>query len=103
MASKIIEVNKINVFYGENHVLKDVTISFSDSEVTAIMGPSGCGKSTLIRCLKPDARNQSGSANRGRYSVAGRIDLFGQSFDPAPKNRNGVSKTQSVSNDEYLR
>jgi phosphate transport system ATP-binding protein len=41
----------VNLAYGENHVLHDVTMDMDDRRVTALIGPSGCGKSTLLRCL----------------------------------------------------
>lgn len=48
---KIIEVNKINVHYGDNHVIKNLDISMDEHSVTALIGPSGCGKSTFLRLL----------------------------------------------------
>jgi phosphate transport system ATP-binding protein len=41
----------LNLWFGTNHVLKDVSLDIPPNAVTAIMGPSGCGKSTLLRCL----------------------------------------------------
>ncbi len=41
----------INVFYGTNHVIKDVSLSIHPNTVTAFIGPSGCGKSTFLRLL----------------------------------------------------
>jgi phosphate transport system ATP-binding protein len=41
----------VNLSYGENHVLHDITMDMDDRRVTALIGPSGCGKSTLLRCL----------------------------------------------------
>lgn len=40
-----------NLWYGENHALKDVSLQIRKNEVTAIIGPSGCGKSTYIKTL----------------------------------------------------
>jgi phosphate transport system ATP-binding protein len=48
---KLIEVEEVNVYYGENHVLKDITLSIKENTVTAFIGPSGCGKSTFLRTL----------------------------------------------------
>jgi len=42
---------KVNLSYGDNHVLHDVTMDMEGRRVTALIGPSGCGKSTLLRCL----------------------------------------------------
>ena len=41
----------LNFYYGENHALKNVTMSLFEGQVTAFIGPSGCGKSTLLRVL----------------------------------------------------
>jgi phosphate transport system ATP-binding protein len=46
-----VQTEKLNAWFGNNHVLKDISIGFLENDVTAIIGPSGCGKSTLIRCL----------------------------------------------------
>ncbi|MEM6578585.1 MAG: phosphate ABC transporter ATP-binding protein PstB [Pseudomonadota bacterium] len=41
----------VQVFYGDNHAIKDVDVELEDKTVTAFIGPSGCGKSTFLRCL----------------------------------------------------
>jgi phosphate transport system ATP-binding protein len=46
-----IAARTVNVFYGEKHALKDVTIDIYRRQVTAFIGPSGCGKSTFLRCF----------------------------------------------------
>ena len=46
-----IEVEHLNLHYGTFQALKDVSMSFAEREITALIGPSGCGKSTLLRCL----------------------------------------------------
>ena len=40
-----------NVYYGEKHALKGVSIDIPDKAVTSFIGPSGCGKSTFLRCI----------------------------------------------------
>ena len=47
----IMNVEDCNVYYGDVHALKNVTMEIGKSEVLALIGPSGCGKSTFIRCL----------------------------------------------------
>lgn len=42
-------VKDLNVFYGNNHVLKNINIVIPDKKITAIIGPSGCGKTTLLK------------------------------------------------------
>lgn len=46
-----IEIKNLNVWFGSNHVLKDVSFKIRENTVTAIMGPSGSGKTTLIRAI----------------------------------------------------
>ena len=46
-----ISVRDLNVYYGDNHVLKNVNLDIPDKKITAIIGPSGCGKTTLLRCF----------------------------------------------------
>jgi phosphate transport system ATP-binding protein len=46
-----ITCRSVNLAYGDNHVLHDVTMDIEDRRVTALIGPSGCGKSTLLRCF----------------------------------------------------
>jgi phosphate transport system ATP-binding protein len=42
---------EVNVYYGDNHAIKNVSIDVGKNEVLAMIGPSGCGKSTFLRCL----------------------------------------------------
>lgn len=44
-------VSHLDLFYGDHHALKDVSIDIKDRAITSFIGPSGCGKSTLLRCL----------------------------------------------------
>ena len=46
-----ISAKDVQVFYGDNHAIKDVTVEIDDKTVTAFIGPSGCGKSTFLRCI----------------------------------------------------
>jgi phosphate transport system ATP-binding protein len=41
----------VNVYYGDNHAIKDVSLDIGRNQVIAMIGPSGCGKSTFLRCL----------------------------------------------------
>ena len=51
MVREKIVVKDLNLWFGENHVLKGINISIPEKAVTAVMGPSGCGKSSFLRCL----------------------------------------------------
>ena len=46
-----IDVEGLDLFYGDHHALKDVNIKIRDKQITSFIGPSGCGKSTLLRCF----------------------------------------------------
>ena len=46
-----ITVRDLNLYYGENHALKDVYMNIRENCVTAFIGPSGCGKSTFLKTL----------------------------------------------------
>lgn len=46
-----LKAKKVDVFYGENHVIKGVNMDVLPNTVTAFIGPSGCGKSTFLRLL----------------------------------------------------
>lgn len=47
----IIETKDLNLYYGENHALKNINIKINEKAITALIGPSGCGKSTFLRTL----------------------------------------------------
>ncbi len=46
-----ISARNVDVFYGDTHAIKDVSVDIADKTVTSFIGPSGCGKSTFLRCL----------------------------------------------------
>ena len=46
-----ISVRNLNLYYGENHALKDINMDIKKNAVTALIGPSGCGKSTFLKSL----------------------------------------------------
>ncbi len=62
----IIEMDKVNKWFGALHVLRDITLSIAEGERVVICGPSGSGKSTLIRCI-----NRLESHQEGRIIVDG--------------------------------
>lgn len=70
-----IRVENLNVYYGENRVLKDVTVAIPDRKITAIIGPSGCGKTTLLRCFNRLVDTVDGIRVTGRVLVDG-DDIF---------------------------
>ncbi|MBS3816621.1 MAG: phosphate ABC transporter ATP-binding protein [Candidatus Thermoplasmatota archaeon] len=46
-----ISIKNLDVYYGDNHAIKDVSLDISPYKITAFIGPSGCGKSTILRAI----------------------------------------------------
>ena len=61
MSENIIEIKKLNKWYGDFHVLKDINLNVKKGEIIVVCGPSGSGKSTLIRCINRLEEFQEGS------------------------------------------
>lgn len=47
----MIQMESVNKYFGDHHVLKDINLNIKEGEKVVIIGPSGSGKSTLIRCM----------------------------------------------------
>ena len=67
----IIRTVKLNKYFGDKHVLKDIDFEVRKREVVAVIGPSGSGKSTLIRCL-----------NALEKATSGEIYIHGEKLNP---------------------
>ncbi len=76
-----LESKDINVWFGERHVLKNVSLQFPANEVTALIGPSGCGKSTFIRTLNRMHELIPGAGLSGSVYLDGN-DIYDQEVDP---------------------
>ena len=70
----ILEAKKLNLWYGPNHALHDVSIAIPEHEITAFIGPSGCGKSTFLRTL--NRMNDLIPSVR----ITGEVDFHGQNI-----------------------
>ncbi len=46
-----VNIDGLNLWYGNNHALHNITVPIYENKITALIGPSGCGKSTFLRCL----------------------------------------------------
>ena len=52
MENKVkISTQNLNLYYGENHALKNINLDLYENKITAFIGPSGCGKSTFLKTL----------------------------------------------------
>ncbi len=61
----VIELNNVNKWYGDFHVLKDINLTVQRGERIVICGPSGSGKSTMIRCINRLEEHQEGDITVG--------------------------------------
>lgn len=77
----ILKTDHLNLWYGTNHALIDITLELPDKRTTAFIGPSGCGKSTLIRCFNRMNDLVDPCRITGTTSYHGR-DLYGPDCDP---------------------
>ena len=75
----IIQLNNVNKWYGDFHVLKNINFEVSEKEKVVICGPSGSGKSTLIRCI-----------NRLEDHQKGDIVVDGMALDENTKNISAI-------------
>ena len=67
----------VNVYYGDKHAIRNVSLDVAENQVIAMIGPSGCGKSTFLRCL-----NRMNDTIRN-CRVSGEIKLDDQDiYDP---------------------
>ncbi|MET0806681.1 MAG: phosphate ABC transporter ATP-binding protein PstB [Lacisediminihabitans sp.] len=79
--SKRIEVNNLDVFYGDFLAVEDVSITIEPRTVTALIGPSGCGKSTFLRTLNRMHEVIPGAHVDGEVLIDGN-NLYGPGVDP---------------------
>jgi phosphate transport system ATP-binding protein len=71
----------VDVYYGDNHAIKDVTLEFGKNQVIALIGPSGCGKSTFLRCLNRMNDSIDSARVTGTITLAGQ-DIYSKKLDP---------------------
>lgn len=75
-----IKVRDLNLWYGENHALKNINMDIRENSVTALIGPSGCGKSTFLKTLNRMNDLVDDVKIRGKILVDGE-DIFGKDVD----------------------
>lgn len=71
----VIEVKDLNVYYRENHALKNVSMEINPNTVNAFMGPSGCGKSTFLRAFNRMNELIDGCRTEGLVRIEG-LDIY---------------------------
>ena len=86
------ETRAVNIFYGDNHAIRDVDFDITDRSVTALIGPSGCGKSTYLRALNRMNDTIDSCRVEGRILLDGediydrRVGMVFQKSNPFPKS-----------------
>ncbi len=81
-----VETEKLNAWFGSNHVLKDISMKVRANEAMAIIGPSGCGKSTLIRCLNRMHELVPGARSTGTV-LLDKSNIYTKGVDPVTIRR----------------
>ena len=81
----MIELSHIEKKFGDNTVLKDVSVTFAEGSVTALVGPSGGGKSTLLRCI-----------NLLEIPTSGRVRIGDEAIDFQPGMKVGFAAIQKL-------
>ncbi|MDX5350755.1 MAG: phosphate ABC transporter ATP-binding protein PstB [Paracoccaceae bacterium] len=76
-----ISARGVQVWYGQNHALRDVDVEILDRSVTAFIGPSGCGKSTFLRCLNRMNDTVASARVEGSILLDGE-DIYDPRVDP---------------------
>jgi phosphate transport system ATP-binding protein len=82
----IVRAQDVNFYYGAFRALTDVSMTFEQKRVTALIGPSGCGKSTLLRLLNRMNDLIDGSRVEGRILFEGR-NIYDPDVDPVEVRR----------------
>jgi phosphate transport system ATP-binding protein len=82
----LIEVEKLDLYYGSAHALKGISLSIGAKHVTAFIGPSGCGKSTLLRCFNRMNDLIDNVRIDGRVKIHGQ-DVYSNTVDPIELRR----------------
>ncbi|MEM1977033.1 MAG: phosphate ABC transporter ATP-binding protein [Nitrososphaerota archaeon] len=75
-----VEICDLNVWYGGNHVLKNISLKIPKNVIFAIMGPSGCGKSTLLRAMNRLLELNPTAKVSGQVMVDG-INIYSDKID----------------------
>lgn len=72
----VMQIENLNLFYGDFQALKDVNMEIQKHEITAFIGPSGCGKSTFLKTLNRMNDMVEGCRITGRVMLEGK-DIYG--------------------------
>jgi phosphate transport system ATP-binding protein len=80
-ADAFVTAENVDVYYGDNHAIKNVSLEIGRSQVIALIGPSGCGKSTFLRCLNRMNDTIESARVSGTIKLDGQ-DIYSKDLDP---------------------
>lgn len=80
LSENILDIKKLDLWYGENHALKDVNMEIKRNAITAFIGPSGCGKSTFLKTLNRMNDLVPGVRIEGQVLLDG-VDIYDPKVD----------------------
>ncbi len=88
--AKRLDLNDVNIYYGDFHAVQNVNLHVPPKAVTAFIGPSGCGKSTVLRTLNRMHEVIPNASVKGEILLDGQ-DIYGPKVDPvAVRNTIGM-------------
>ena len=82
----IIQLDKLNVYYGDFHAVSSVSLPIREKEITALIGPSGCGKSTVLRSINRMNDLIESARVEGAVTYHG-VNLYDKKVDPVEVRR----------------
>ena len=85
-SEQVIETENLDVYYGDEQALDDVTMAVPENRVTALIGPSGCGKSTFLRCVNRMNDLIDAARVEGTVELRG-TDVYADAVDPVALRR----------------
>jgi phosphate transport system ATP-binding protein len=78
--ARTVRLRGLHAYYGDQHAVRGVSLTYAANEVTAMIGPSGCGKSTLVRCINRMHEEIPGARAEGEVLLDDE-DVYGSSVD----------------------
>ncbi|MEO8690398.1 MAG: phosphate ABC transporter ATP-binding protein PstB [Solirubrobacteraceae bacterium] len=81
-----VAIQDLHAYYGDQHAVRGVSLTYAANEVTAMIGPSGCGKSTLVRCINRMHEEIVGARAEGTVTIDD-ADLYDNDVDPVSVRR----------------
>ncbi|WP_416840628.1 phosphate ABC transporter ATP-binding protein PstB [Haloferax sp. DFSO52] len=85
-ANTIIRAEDVNVWYGDEQALQDISMEIPENSVTAMIGPSGCGKSTFLRCINRMNDLIDVARVEGKLTLRGK-NVYDDDVDPVALRR----------------